>query len=933
MRHRIFTLIAAAALLAGSQAHAQTPESTAPDSETPPTQNETESEASKDEDTEEITVTTERRSQKLQDVAAVVKAVRGDELRSLGIDDFTDLSIALPQLNIGNREGNVEIFIRGIGDDNNTELSEPRSAVLLDGVYISRPRGLGAFFFDLDRVELNIGPQGTLRGRNATGGSLNIISKRPDFADFGGYIEAGYGNFNNRELQGAINIPVLDNLAFRVAGYYQGNDSKIENVGILTDLDESRKTDDLAFRASALWEPVDRLSFLVVGDFLNSEGTGYGGLDYFPYFQSQLGPNDTSLNIQNTVQDLENPWSAVTLGSQPTQNQRIFGVRGEARFETDYLTLEYLGSFRSVDFVFDRSATDAFFPGFNDFFSNDTRTVDINDPMNPDTVAFFDNFSRTRFDQLFDSQVHELRVFSNSDQRFRWTAGAFFFRETGISFFNTTADKGNVFAGVEFAFPDVARESLAFYGDATFDIFSWLRVTGGARYTNESLSRSGFGATYLYLFPTDTSGDPPDTFNFSCCNNQRFGTEGIDFAGRDRTVFHGDVDIGTPDGRAALFRAGIRQFGQKDDIDDQIELLLTEGRTQSGFGLDGREISSVTPNDASRNDNFINWRARIEANPYKNGLIYLGLSTGTNSGGFNDAVQTPSGILSPEFDIETVLVAEVGSKNKFDIGGYQSLFNVAAFWYTYEDQQFTVLAPAVQGMNTGMGGNGGLVSLRQNVGDSRILGFDVDYTQNLPLFLRFRANLQYLNTEFTNSSVALVDTRFNFPNGPDDTIPFDPVGNQLPKASEWSGAVTLAQLIPTGIGNFEWSASMGFRSEYYLTIFNGNGSLPEVNAANFPFENVTPADGQSLAEAQEAARENLRNTIRNSAGSASDIVNGYIRFDLGVAYTPVPFLRIEAYAKNLTNVGYAQTALVSPNLNLRFLNDPRMIGGRIRLTY
>ena len=120
---------------------------------------------------EDIVVTTERRSQRLQDIAAVTKAISGEALRMQGINRFTDLSNALPMLNIGNREGNVEIFIRGIGDDNNTELSEPRSATMMDGIYISRPRGLGSFFFDVDRVELNIGPQGTLRGRNATGGS------------------------------------------------------------------------------------------------------------------------------------------------------------------------------------------------------------------------------------------------------------------------------------------------------------------------------------------------------------------------------------------------------------------------------------------------------------------------------------------------------------------------------------------------------------------------------------------------------------------------------------------------------------------------------------------------------------------------------------------------------------------------------------------
>ena len=864
-------------------------------------------------DVEEILVTTERRTQNLQDIAAVTKAVTGDDLRLQGINSFTDLSNALPQLNVGNREGNVEVFIRGIGDDNNTELSEPRSAILLDGVYISRPRGLGSFFFDIERVELNIGPQGTLRGRNATGGSLNIVSAKPKLNVFEGYLDAGLGNFSQRELQGAINIPVTDDLSVRLAGYYLAHDSKIENVGPLDGIDESRKTEDIAFRGSIRWEPTSRLSLTVTTDFLDSRGTGYGGLDFFPYYQSQFADTDTRLNINNEIEDLDDPYQSVTQGAQPQQDQQIWGVRGEARYDFGYLSVEYLGAYRSTDFFFNRTSSDAYFPEFEEFFG-----VDLGNP-NPDatTSDFLNTFNRVQFDQVFNSMVHELRVYANEDQRLRWTAGAFFFQETGETYFNTTADRGNVFAGVEFAMPDVKRESFAFYADATFDILKWLRVTGGIRYTNESLERRGFGATYLFLFPTETTADAPDTFNFSCCASQRFGSQGMRFAGRDRTLYTGDIDLDNPQDVARLFQNGIARYGLSDDIDDQLDLLLREGPDQTGFGLADRMISNITPNDGERRDQFINWRARVEADVASNSLVYGGLTTGTNSGGFNDSVQTPAGIISPEFDKEDVLVAEVGSKNKFNIFGYQAIVNVAGFWYTYEDQQFTVLAPAGDAT---MSGNSALVSLRQNVGDSRILGFDLDYTQNLPFYLRLRANVQYLNTEFTDPSGDLVDTRFNFPNGANDTLSFDPTGNKLPKASDWSGMVSLAQFIPTPIGWFEWVASVGFRSEYFLTIFNGDGTLPEINQANFP-------------DLTEEEVTNLSNTVRGSAGSSSDLVNGYIRLDLGAAYNPTDKIRIELYGKNVTNRAYTQTALVSPGLNLRFLNDPRTFGGRVRVKF
>ena len=855
---------------------------------------------------EEIVVTTERRSQNLQDVAAVTKALNGNDLRMQGINRFTDLSNALPQLNIGNREGNVEVFIRGIGDDNNTELSEPRSAILLDGVYISRPRGLGSMFFDVERVELNIGPQGTLRGRNATGGSLNVISTRPKLGVVGGYVQLGAGNFNQREFQGALNVPLGDDFALRFAGSYLANDSKISNAGPL-DVSESRATEDVAFRASARWDATSRLSVNVTGDFLDSNGTGYGGLDFFPYFQSQFNDGDTRLNARQQISDLDDPWQNVTQGSEPRQAQQIWGIRGQIKYDFDDVSIEYLGSFRSVDFFFNRSASDAFYRDFED-----DRGIDFG-AQSPDmtTADFLNTFSRVQFDQDFDSTVQELRVSGDhkfgSQQRLRWTAGGFFFRETGFSYFNTTADRGFVFAGVEFAFPDVERQSLAFYADTTFDILKWLRVTGGIRFTSESLDRSGFGATYLFLFPTDTDATPPE----GCCGQHRFGSEGFQFQGRNRTQRVEDVDITSGAGRAELFRGGVARFGNSDDVDDQIDLILRNDQTD-------REISGVTPNNASRSDTFVNWRARVEVDIAPDFLTYFSLSTGTNSGGFNDAVNTPSGIIAPEFDIETVLVAELGSKNKFSIGGYQAILNVAAFWYDYQDQQFTVLAPAVQGL--GGDGDGGLVSLRQNVGDSTILGLDFDYTQNLPLYLRLRANVQFLHTEFDSPSGNLVDTRFNFPGGPNDTIPFDPTGNKLPKASDWSGSISLAQFIPTPIGSFEWVASVGFRSEYFLTIFNGDGDLPEINAENYP-----NLDAEQL--------ENLQNTVNGNAGSATDVVGAYLRLDLALAYVPTDNIRVEIYGKNVTDVGYAQTALVSPGTNLRFLNDPRMFGGRVQVNF
>jgi len=135
---------------------------------------------------EEIIVTANRREQSIQDVSGVVQTLSAEQIREEGLTEFRQLQQAIPGLSIGIQDGNTEIFIRGVGSSNNTELGDPSAAPHLNGVYIPRPRGLGGFFYDLERVEVNKGPQGTLYGRNGLGGTLNILTKRPDFDSVNG---------------------------------------------------------------------------------------------------------------------------------------------------------------------------------------------------------------------------------------------------------------------------------------------------------------------------------------------------------------------------------------------------------------------------------------------------------------------------------------------------------------------------------------------------------------------------------------------------------------------------------------------------------------------------------------------------------------------------------------------------------------------------
>jgi len=161
----------------------------------------------------EVVVSVERVTQTLQSYAGTAVTASQSELDALGATNLVDIPSVLPGVEISNYEDNTNIYVRGIGSDANTELGDPAVAPHLDDVYVPRPRGLQVAFFDIDRVEVNVGPQGTIRGRNALGGTVNIVSKKPEFNKFDGYAQVGYGNYDEKEYRGALNLPIIDDIA------------------------------------------------------------------------------------------------------------------------------------------------------------------------------------------------------------------------------------------------------------------------------------------------------------------------------------------------------------------------------------------------------------------------------------------------------------------------------------------------------------------------------------------------------------------------------------------------------------------------------------------------------------------------------------------------------------------------------------------------
>lgn len=881
-----------------------------------------------------IIVTVERRAQSLQDLAGTAVAIDGDTLKQLGIQNIVDLDGKIPGVQFANNQGNIEVYIRGVGSSNNTELGDPAAATHLNGVYVPRPSGFGSAFFDIQRVEVNIGPQGTLRGRNATAGSVNIIPWQPGLGVFDAAIEASYGNFDEYTIEGVVNVPVGDRVAVRVAGFMREHDSRLTNVSpcsaelnltIPTCAAEgvgvAEGAQDAAIRGAIKFQPTDRISFTVTGDYISQVGSGYTGVNFANPLGNGIDPDD-----------IDNPRDVFGRAFTPDENTDHYGIKGQFNYDGDGFNIEYIGSYR--DLVYDYEFVTPAGPNYEGALAT----------LGP---LDFDNFNRVRFTTDSESIIQELRLFSEDDARLQWTVGAFYFNEAQRTFLGTTGDRNPFFNGVEFN-QDTDTDSFSFYGDATFSVTDKLRLTGGVRYTNDVKERFGVNAEYRFGI-----GGP----DFSCCfiNGVASGTEGFEFAGLDRTLIipdqNGDGVVDAPES-IAFFFDGIAAFGRRDGFDDvfpggqQIQDAIPNaadrapcdgtfafvGSCANGIvgDFDGVIDFSLAPFNSSfalqngRLDNdFIDWRVRAEYDITPDNLVYALVSTGNKSGGFNDNIPGTAGLaisnpaqnapvefdtdtLAPTFGPETLTLFEIGSKNEFQVGDVGVKFNASAFYYDYDDLQLSTLLSVAQILDfegidpSDVPDNVGssVVAFNFNASDAEIYGAQFEGGLYLPGDLNFDATLLWLPEAQVVNSIEIQDSRFQADVDAANSVNRSIEGNRLIRTPEIQFNGSVSKAIQTSYGQFDGIVSIGYRSSQNQTIFNG------IDFAN----------------------------PDNPAARLDDRVDGYVTIDLGVGYShgDEGKWRIEGYVSNLTDVEEPQAIIITQFDNTRFFNTPRLYGLRLR---
>lgn len=865
-----------------------------------------EAEEDKEKDVERIIVTVERRAQDLQDLAGTAVAFSGEDLKALGIQDITDIAEGTPGLEISNNQGNVEVWIRGIGSSNNTELGDPAAATHLDGVYVPRPAGIGSVFFDIARVEVNVGPQGTLRGRNATAGSVNIIPWRPSIGQWNGSAEIELGNYDQRVFTGALNIPVNDVLAFRIAGTKLDHDSYYNDVGPL-DLELAEAADNLGLRFQALYKPNDKFSAYFSYDYASEQGTGYTGTNFALPLGQGIDPDD-----------IEDPRDVIGRGFSPIQDTTHDGIKLELTYDIGFANIEYNYSFR--DLLYDYQAATPLSPDFPGVF----------EALAPLDQAL-DDFSRFQFLTDSESTIHELRLLSKENSRWTYTAGLFYFEERQKSFLASTGDRGGFFQGSEFNQPNTDTDSISVYGDVTYEFSEDTRFTFGLRYTDDKKTRQGVNARYAFAlggFDVNT-GNP-----FGCCLGARVGTEGFEFAGFDRTIYNPDID---GDGVISdaefidFYLDGIAQFGDRDNLGD----ILANGAVPGGAenrpecidtdttdGLICNEdgtfsfVAPISPNnsitvqDGIIENNFVDWRLRLEHDLSEDQLVYGLIATGHKSGGFNDTFRDPeAGInLAPTYDEESVTLYELGSKNEFTWGSIPTTFNASAFFYDYKDQVFTNLLSVEQALefNSGQATDpadaapGALVvSFSFNAADSNIYGTQFDGKFELPYDINIKWTALWIEAEIQDSQ-DIQDSRFQADVAPEEAVFQSIDGNRLPRTPRYQFNATWSQIFDLQNGWIDYLISVGWRDKQFLSIFNS-------------------------VDYQNPDNPRLR---------LDDTVDPYWTVDAGIGYSFADGdFRIEAYANNLFDDVRTAATIITQFDNTRFFTRPRTFGLRARYTF
>lgn len=434
----------------------------------------------------DIVVTAQRTESTAQSTPLALTVLGGEALETAGVTNAEGLTTKVPNVNVSNNVGAMSVNIRGVGTNNDNQSQEPAVNINVDGVYLSRATAAAGAFYDIERIEALRGPQGTLYGRNSTGGSLNIITRKPvDYLE--GRAEIEVGNFDLLRTFGMINVPVVEGkIAVRAAFQTERRDGYTENAPV-TDYND---LDTTSGRLHVLVTPNPDMSILLSADYTQLGGVGSIHMT-------------TPLASQSLV---------VPLDTEGRRDTPIFGVSGTFQWNLGPAQLTYIAAYRE----FDRYQL-----ADSDF----TATPGTRDPYRV-------------YDWKQNTWTHELRFNSAKGAALRWVLGAFYYSEDNEYNF-TSFNSSPTTVSTCVCIPEATGKSYAVFGQLTAPLSDAFSVTGGVRYTHDR--KGEVGQTVIIR----TTGENTIVDNFADLKfNNVSGKLGVEWNVSDQNMIYASVSNG-----------------------------------------------------------------------------------------------------------------------------------------------------------------------------------------------------------------------------------------------------------------------------------------------------------------------------------------------------------------------------------------------------
>jgi len=480
---------------------------------------------------EELVVTAQKREQRLIDVGASVASLDGEALRTARVSDPTDLATQVPNVDVKENIPGAQaiVTVRGVGLNDFSSTNNSTVGLYVDEVFLASFAQMDFNFFDLDRIEVLKGPQGTLYGRNSTAGAINILSAAPSLSGNTGYVSATAANYDRFEGEAAANIAAGESLAFRLSGkaVNQGEGFWYSRT-LSRDLGEQ---DILLGRAQMLWKPDDRLSVrlkfeaeknrseLGVGKFFGTISTSAASC---PDFANPAHCINSHGYTDTTSDKFEGDWNHVS-------PYRVSQWSGTGRIDADLGVAKLAAVTGYIDFK---------------------RGFHIDADAGPTTDAEFDQNDKV---EQFSQEVR----LSGDMGRASWIVGAYYSWDRVKTF--TPGSLKDIFNTEVLITADQETRSKALFGQVDWKITDQLTLVTGARYTDEDRDYVGgtrdlnpFGLSFLCLAVGACAPGPGQTqlsFTDAGISDRNWSWRaGLNFKPSDDTLLYAAIARGVKSG-------------------------------------------------------------------------------------------------------------------------------------------------------------------------------------------------------------------------------------------------------------------------------------------------------------------------------------------------------------------------------------------------